>query len=257
MGVKKIIPAIDMKDGKVVKSVKFLGTRDVGDDPVAFAKKYCDDGADELAVLDIMASIEGRKTKLDIIGRMREAVNIPIAVSGGIRNLDDIGDAIAAGASKVAVSTAAVKDKSIIKQAAVKFGSEKIILVVDTKKNAAGKYTVYINGGIGGEDTGIELIDWVKEGERLGAGELLPTSMDADGVREGYDIELYELICGAVKIPVTASGGCGSLEHFAEVFQKTGVTAALAASVFHFGQFTSDQVKDYLREQGINVRRGM
>jgi len=254
MITKKIIPGIDMKDGKVVKSVKFLGTKDVGDDPVAFAKKYYEDGADELAILDIMASIEGRKTKLDIISRIKEIVSIPVAVSGGIRNLTDIEDALNAGASKVAVSTAAVKDKNIIKDAAVKFGSEKIILVVDTKKNKNGIYTVYINGGIGGEDTGIDLIEWVKEGERLGAGELLPTSMDTDGVRNGYDIELYNLICNAVKIPVTASGGCGKLEDFEEVFKKTNVSAALAASVFHFGQFTVKQVKEYLIDKGINVR---
>ena len=243
---KKIIPGIDMKNGKVVKSVKFLNTQEVGDDPVAFAKKYCEDGADELTVLDIMASIEGRKTKLDIVSRIREVINIPLAVSGGIRNLTDIKDALNAGASKVAVSTAAVKDKNIIKEAAVKFGSEKIILVVDTKKNKNGIYTVYINGGIGGEDTGIELAGWVKEAERLGAGEVLPTSLDTDGVREGYDIELYNLICDAVKIPVTASGGCGKLEDFAEVFAKTNVSAALAASVFHFGTLTVKQVKEYL-----------
>jgi cyclase len=253
MNEKKIIPAIDMKDGKVVKSVKFLGTKEVGDDPVAFAKKYCEDGADELAVLDIMASIEGRKTKLDIISRIREVINIPVAVSGGIRNLTDIEDALKAGASKVAVSTAAVKDKNIIKEAAVKFGSEKIILVADTKKNKDGKYTVYINGGTGGEDTGIDLIDWVKEAERLGAGELLPTSMDTDGVRGGYDIELYDLICNSVKIPVTASGGCGKLEDFAEIFQKTKVSGALAASVFHFGQLTVKQVKEYLMKKGVDV----
>lgn len=253
MSAKKIIPGIDIKNGKVVKSVKFLETKEVGDDPVAFARKYYEDGADELTILDIMASIEGRKTKLDIISRVREAVNIPIAVSGGIRNLIDIEDALNAGASKVAVSTAAVKDKNIIKEAAVKFGSEKIILVIDTKKNKSGKYTVYINGGIGGEDTGIDLIDWIKEAERLGAGELLPTSMDTDGVTGGYDIELYNIICGSVKIPVTASGGCGKLEDFAEVFKKTNVSAALAASVFHFGQFTVKQVKEYLIEQGITV----
>ena len=253
MNAKKIIPGIDMKDGKVVKSVKFLNTKNVGDDPVAFAKKYCEDGADELAVLDIMASIEGRKTKLDIISRIKEVVNIPVAVSGGIRNLSDIEDALNAGASKVAVSTAAVKDKNIIKEAAVKFGSEKIILVVDTKKNKNGIYTVYINGGIGGEDTDIELIGWVKEAARLGAGEVLPTSLDTDGVQGGYDIELYDLICNAVKIPVTASGGCGKLEDFAEIFQKTNASAALAASVFHFGTFTVKQVKEYLKDKGINV----
>ncbi|MCL1858255.1 MAG: imidazole glycerol phosphate synthase cyclase subunit [Oscillospiraceae bacterium] len=254
MNEKKIIPGIDIKNGKVVKSVKFLDTKEVGDDPVAFAKKYCDDGADELAVLDIMASIEGRQTRFDIIRQMREIINIPISVSGGIRNLTDIENALNAGASKVAVSTAAVKDKNLIKEAAVKFGSEKIILTIDTRKSNSGKYTVYINGGIGGEDTGIELIDWIKEAERLGAGELLPTSLDTDGVKGGYDIELYNLICNSVKIPVTASGGCGKLEDFLEIFQKTNVSAALAASVFHYGQFTVKQVKEYLSEKGINVR---
>ena len=244
--MKKIIPAIDMKNGKVVKSVKFQDTKEVGDDPVAFAKKYVNDGADELCVLDIMASIEGRKTKLDIIGRMRKEINIPICVSGGIRSIDDIDDALAAGASKVAVSTAAVKNKDIIKEAAGKFGSERIVLVVDTKKNHNGIYTVYINGGIGGEDTGIELIGWVKEAEQLGAGEILPTSMETDGMTGGYDIELYNLICDAVKIPVTASGGCGKLEDFKEVFDKTNVSAALAASVFHFGTLTVNDVKKYL-----------
>jgi len=204
-------------------------------------------------MLDIMASIEGRQTKLDIISRIKEVINIPLTVSGGIRNLDDIKDALNAGASKVAVSTAAVKDKNIIKEAAFKFGSEKIILVVDTKKNKSGVYTVYINGGIGGEDTGIELIGWVKEAEKLGAGEVLPTAMDTDGVRNGYDIELINLICNAVKIPVTASGGCGKLEDFAELFKKTNASAALAASVFHFGMFTVKQVKEYLTKQGINV----
>ena len=253
MNEKKIIPGIDIKNGKVVKSVKFLDTKEVGDDPVAFAKKYYNDGADELAVLDIMASIEGRQTRFDIISRIKDIVNIPVSVSGGIRNLTDIEDALNAGASKVAVSTAAVKDKNLIKEAAVKFGGEKIILVADTKKNNSGKYTVYINGGIGGEDTGIDLIDWVKEAERLGAGEVLPTSLDTDGVKGGYDIELYNLICNAVKIPVTASGGCGKLEDFAKIFQETNVSAALAASVFHYGQFTVNQVKEYLAGQGINI----
>jgi cyclase len=244
--LKKIIPCLDIKNGKVVKSVKFIGTKDIGDDPVEFAKRYCDDGADELTILDIMASIEGRKTKLDIINRITEVINIPLAVGGGIRNLTDIDDVLNAGASKVGINSAAIKDKSIIKDAAVKFGSEKIILAVDTKRNANGKYTIYANGGIGGEDTGIDLIDWVKEAERLGAGELLPTSIDTDGVTNGYDIELYNLICNAVKIPVTASGGCGKLEDFAEIFAKTNVTSALAASVFHFGTLTIRQVKEYL-----------
>jgi len=244
--MKKIIPCLDMKNGKVVKSVKFIGTKEIGDDPVEFAKKYCEDGADELTVLDIMASIEGRKTKLDIISRIKEVINIPLAVGGGIRNLTDIEDVLNAGASKVGINSAAIKDKNIIKEAAVKFGGEKIILAIDTKRNSGGKYTVYANGGIGGEDTGIDLIEWVKTAERFGAGELLPTSIDTDGAANGYDIELYNLICNAVKIPVTASGGCGRLEDFAEIFAKTNVTSALAASVFHYGMFTVKQVKEYL-----------
>jgi len=241
--MKKIIPCLDMKNGMVVKGVNFTEIKEVGD-PVELAKKYCNDGADELTILDITATIEGRKTKLDIIKKISEAINIPLAVGGGIRNLDDIEDVLNAGASKVGINTAAVKDKNIIKEAAVKFGSEKIILAADTKRANDGKYTVYINGGR--TDTGIDLIDWVKEAEQLGAGELLPTSIDTDGAANGYDIELYNLICDAVKIPVTASGGCGKLEHFAEIFAKTNVNAALAASVFHFGTFTIKQVKEYL-----------
>jgi len=241
--MKKIIPCLDMKDGKVVKGVNFVGIIDVGD-PVEFAIKYCDDGADELTMLDITATVESRKTKIDIISRVKKVIDIPLAVGGGVRNLTDIEDVLAAGADKVGINTAAVKDKNIIKEAAKKFGSEKIILAVDTKRKSDGKYTVYINGGR--DDTGIDLIEWVKEAEQLGAGELLPTSIDTDGMTGGYDIELYNLICNAVKIPVTASGGCGKLEDFHEVFSKTNVSAALAASVFHFGNFTVKDVKKYL-----------
>jgi len=241
--MKKIIPCLDMKDGMVVKGVNFVGIKEVGD-PVAFAKKYYEDGADELTILDITATVEGRKTKLEIIGRIKEVIKIPLAVGGGIRNLTDIEDVLAAGADKVGINTAAVKDKSIIKEAALKFGNDKIILAVDTKRQTSGRYTVYINGGR--DDTGIDLIDWVKEAEDLGAGELLPTSIDTDGMTGGYDIDLYNLICDAVKIPVTASGGCGQLEDFKEVFDKTNVSAALAASVFHFGTFTVKDVKKYL-----------
>ena len=241
--MKKIIPCLDMKDGMVVKGVNFVGIKEVGD-PVEFAKKYCEDGADELTVLDITATVEGRKTKLEIISRINEVINIPLAVGGGIRNLADIEDVLSFGADKVGINTTAVKDKSIIKEAAYKFGSEKIILAVDTKRQISSRYTVYINGGR--DDTGIDLIDWVKEAEELGAGELLPTSIDTDGMTGGYDIDLYNLICDAVKIPVTASGGCGKLEDFREVFDKTNVSAALAASVFHFGTFTVKDVKKYL-----------
>ena len=241
--MKKIIPCLDMKDGMVVKGVNFVGIKEVGD-PVAFAKKYYEDGADELTILDITATVEGRKTKLEIIGRIKEVIKIPLAVGGGIRNLTDIEDVLAAGADKVGINTAAVKDKSIIKEAALKFGNDKIILAVDTKRQTSGRYTVYINGGR--DDTGIDLIDWVKEAEDLGAGELLPTSIDTDGMTGGYDIDLYNLICDAVKIPVTASGGCGKLEDFKEVFDKTNVSAALAASVFHYGTFTVKDVKKYL-----------
>ena len=241
--MKKIIPCLDMKDGMVVKGVNFVGIKEAGD-PVEFAKKYCEDGADELTMLDITATVEGRKTKLDMIRRVKEVINIPLAVGGGVRNLSDIEDILNAGASKVGINTAAVKDKNIIKEAAVKFGSEKIILAVDVQRKNNGKYTVYINGGR--DDTGIDLIGWVKEAEWLGAGEVLPTSIDTDGMTDGYDIELYNLVCNAVKIPVTASGGCGKLEDFAEIFKRTNVNAALAASVFHFGMFTVRQVKEYL-----------
>ena len=241
--MKKIIPCLDMKDGMVVKGVNFVGIKEVGD-PVEFAKKYYDDGADELTLLDITATVEGRKTRLEIISRINEVINIPLAVGGGIRNLADIEDVLSFGADKVGINTTAVEDKSIIKEAAYKFGSEKIILAVDTKRQISGRYTVYINGGR--DDTGIDLIYWVKEAEELGAGELLPTSIDTDGMAGGYDIDLYNLICGAVKIPVTASGGCGKLEDFREVFDKTKVSAALAASVFHFGLLTVKDVKKYL-----------
>jgi len=241
--MKKIIPCLDFKNGMVVKGVNFVGIKEVGD-PLDLAKKYNDDGADELTMLDIAATVEGRKTKLEIIGRVKRVIGIPLSVGGGIRNLTDIDDVLSAGADKVGINTAAVKDKRLISEAAKKYGKEKIILAVDTKRRSNGKYTVYINAGR--DDTGIDLIDWVTEAERLGAGELLPTSIDTDGVTMGYDIELYNLICSAVSIPVTASGGCGKLEDFKEVFAKSNVSAALAASVFHFGTFTVREVKQYL-----------
>ena len=241
--MKKIIPCLDLKDGMVVKGVNFVGIREVGN-PLDLAKKYCEDGADELTMLDIAATVEGRKTKLEIIKCVKEVISIPLSVGGGIRNLADIEDVLAAGADKVGINTAAVKDKRIIIEAAKKFGGEKIILAVDTKRQSSGRYTVYINAGR--DDTGIDLIDWVKEAEQLGVGELLPTSIDTDGVTRGYDIDLYNLVCNAVKIPVTASGGCGKLEDFKEVFAKSNVSAALAASVFHFGTFTVRDVKRYL-----------
>ena len=243
--MKKIIPCLDMKDGMVVKGVNFVGIKEIGN-PVELAKKYCMDGADELTILDITATVEGRKTKLEIIGRIKNVITIPLAVGGGIRNIGDIEDVLAAGADKVGINTAAVKDKSILKDASRKFGSEKLILAVDTKRQASGIYTVYINGGR--DDTGIDLIDWVKEAEQLGVGELLPTSIDTDGMTKGYDIDLYNRICNAIKIPVTASGGCGKLEDFREVFTETKVSAALAASVFHFGTFTVKDVKQYLAQ---------
>ena len=241
--MKKIIPCLDVQNGMVVKGINFVGLKEVGD-PVEFAKKYCEDGADELTMLDITATLEGRKTKLEIIRRVKNVITIPLAVGGGIRNLADIQDVLTAGADKVGINTAAVKDKNILREAAIKFGSEKIILAVDTKRQSNGRYTVYINGGK--DDTGIDLIAWVKEAEQLGSGELLPTSIDTDGMTGGYDIGLYSLICNTVKIPVIASGGCGKLEDFKEIFDRTNVSAALAASVFHFGKCTVKEVKQYL-----------
>ncbi len=248
---KRIIPCLDVKDGRVVKGVNFVGLRDAGD-PVETAKFYNSQGADELVFLDITASSDQRKTITDVVERTAREVFMPLTVGGGIRTVEDFREILLAGADKVGVNSAAVLNKRIIADAADKFGSQCVVLANDAKKQPDGTFTVYINGGR--KDMGIDAVEWAKEGERLGAGEILLTSMDADGTKNGFDIELTRAICEAVNIPVIASGGGGSCQHFADVFTETGCDAALAASLFHFRELSVREVKEYLRDRGIPVR---
>ena len=249
--IKKIIPCLDTKDGYVVKGINFVNIKELGD-PVEFAKKYEADGADELVLLDISATVEGRKTYLDIIEKTSAAINIPLAVGGGITSLEDFEKVINSGASKASINSAAIKNPEIITEISEKFGKEKLIVAIDVIKNNDGKYNVVINGG--NIDTGIDVIEWSKKVEELGAGEILLTSKDTDGVKDGYDIELTALVSDAVSIPVTASGGCGKIEDFLEVFTKTNAANALAASMFHYNVLTVKEIKEYLNENNIPVR---
>ena len=251
MLAKRIIPCLDVRDGRVVKGVNFVNIRDAGD-PVELAKYYSDQGADEIVFLDITATHEARKTVADVVQRTAEQVFVPLTVGGGIRTLDDFRDLLRAGADKISVNSAAVKDPTLIARAAERFGSQCVVLAIDARKNPDGSFEVVIAGGR--IPTGKELIEWAKEGERLGAGEILLTSMDADGTKAGFDLEMTKAVANAVRIPVIASGGCGSLAHFAQVFEETDCDAALAASLFHFGELTVPQVKDYLRAHNIPVR---
>ena len=248
---KRIIPCLDVKDGRVVKGVNFVGLRDAGD-PVESAKFYNTQGADELVFLDITASSDKRKTIVDVVERTAREVFMPFTVGGGIRTVDDFREMLLAGADKVAVNSAAVLNKRIIADAADKFGSQCVVLAIDAKRCADGHFTVYINGGR--KDMGIDAIEWAKEAERLGAGELLVTSMDTDGTKNGFDIELTKAVADSVNIPVIASGGGGNVQHFADIFKESGCDAALAASLFHFRELTVREVKEYLKESGIPVR---
>jgi cyclase len=252
MLTKRIIPCLDVNMGRVVKGINFVNLKDVGD-PVEIAQYYNEQGADELVFLDITATHEGRRNMIDVIQRTAEKVFIPLTVGGGIRNIDDFRDTLRAGADKISVNSSAVRDKSIVKDAAIKFGSQCVVVAVDARmREDKSGWNVVINGGR--IDTGMDAIKWVKEVESLGAGEILLTSMDADGTKNGYDISLTEAVCDAVNIPVIASGGCGTLEHFYDVFNKTSVDAALAASLFHYRELTIDQVKNYLKSKNVSVR---
>lgn len=248
---KRIIPCLDVKDGRVVKGVNFVGLRDAGD-PVESAKFYNSQGADELVFLDITASSDKRKTITDVVERTAREVFMPLTVGGGIRTVEDFREILLAGADKVAVNSAAVLNPRIIADAADKFGSQCVVLALDAKRRADGGFTVYINGGR--KDMCLDAVEWAAEAERLGAGELLVTSMDTDGTKNGFDIELTKAICDRVNIPVIASGGGGSVAHFSDVFKKTGCDAALAASLFHFRELTVREVKEYLRGEGVPVR---
>lgn len=251
MLAKRIIPCLDVRDGKVVKGINFVGIKEVGD-PVELAKQYSDSGADEIVFLDITASHEGRTTMLDVVRRTAEVVFVPLTVGGGIRTIDDVRDTLRAGSDKVGINSAAVRNPELINEAAKLFGRQCIVAAVDAKRVDDGSWHVVINGGR--IDTGKDLLEWVQELEERGAGEILLTSMDADGTKAGYDLEMTKAVCDLVNIPVIASGGAGSVDDFADVFAATGCDAALAASLFHYGELTIDEVKDAMRARGIPAR---
>lgn len=253
MLAKRIIPCLDVTGGRVVKGTNFVNLRDAGD-PVDLAAFYDKEGADELVFLDITASSDGRATMLDVVRRTAEEAFIPFTVGGGIRTIDDIRVMLAAGADKVSVNTAAVNNPDLISEGANKFGSQCIVLAVDAKRaGEPGKWEVYIHGGR--TPTGIDALEWIKKAEQLGAGEILLTSMDGDGTKDGYDIELTRAVAELVNIPVIASGGVGNLEHIREGLVEGKADAALAASIFHFGEYTIRETKQYLNEKGVVVRQ--
>ena len=251
MYTKRIIPCLDVKGGRVVKGTNFVGLRDAGD-PVELARRYDLERCDELVFLDITASNEQRDTIVDVAKSCASQVFIPFTIGGGIRTTDDMRKMLKAGADKTSVNSAAVKNPDIIRQGAEKFGRQCIVLAVDARKCGEDKWEVYVNGGR--TPTGIDVIEWVKRGTELGAGEILLTSMDADGTKDGYDIPLTRAVSEAVNVPVIASGGAGKLEHFYDVLTLGKADAVLAASVFHYGQFTVREVKDYLKSRGVEVR---
>ena len=251
MHTKRIIPCLDVKNGRVVKGTNFVSLRDAGD-PVELAAFYDREMADELVFLDITASSDGRSTMVDVVRRTASQVFIPFTVGGGIRSVEDIRTMLHAGADKVSLNTAAVKNPALIADGAKSFGRQCIVLAVDAKRSGPGRWEVYINGGR--TPTGLDVLEWIKQGVDLGAGEILLTSMDCDGTKDGYDNELNRAVSEMVAVPVIASGGAGRLEHFAEALTQGKADAVLAASVFHYGEFSIRQTKEYLRDNGIEVR---
>lgn len=250
MLAKRIIPCLDIDKGRVVKGINFENIIDAGD-PVENAIFYNDNYADEIVFLDITASYEERKTLVDVVRRVADNISIPFTVGGGIRTVEDMRELLLAGADKVSINTTAVKNPTIISEGAYRFGSQCIVVAIDAKR-VGEQYRVFIKGGR--EDTGLDAIEWAIKVEELGAGEILLTSIDTDGTKDGYDIELTKAVSEAVKIPVIASGGAGKMEHFLEVFKKTNCSAALAASVFHFREISIKELKLFLKSNGINVR---
>ena len=251
MLAKRIIPCLDVRDGKVVKGINFVGIKEVGD-PVECAAMYDEQGADEIVFLDITATHEGRGTMLEVVRNTAKKVFVPLTVGGGIKTIDDFRDTLRAGADKVSINSSAVRNPNLISEAADIFGNQCVVVAIDAKRNTDGRFTVVVNGGR--IDMGIDAIEWAKKAEQLGAGEILLTSMDTDGTKNGFDIELLNAVCNVVKIPVIASGGCGKLEHFSEVFEQSKASAALAASLFHYKELTVSQVKQQLKEHNIPVR---
>jgi cyclase len=251
----KIIPCLDVKDGRVVKGVNFVNLRDARD-PVEAAEAYCREGADELVFLDIFATVQNRKTRLEWVKKVADVVTIPFAVGGGIGSLEDMTALINLGVDKVSINTAAVRNPELITEAAKQFGKGRLVVAIDGKKNPPGtghlRLEVVVKSGT--ESTGLEIVDWAKRVEELGAGEILLTSRDADGTKEGYDLEMTRAVAEAVTIPVTASGGAGKLEHLYQAVTEAKAAAVLAASIFHFGEISIPEAKKYLKERGIPVR---
>jgi cyclase len=251
---KRIIPCLDVKDGRVVKGVQFVGLRDAGD-PVEAAIAYDAQGADELTFLDITASSDKRGIILDVVARTAASVFMPVTVGGGVRTTEDIRNLLNAGADKVSINTAAVDDPDFVTRGAQRFGSQCIVVAIDARRvawSSPQRWEVYTHGGRNA--TGIDVIEWAQRMQRNGAGEILLTSMDCDGTKNGYDLELTRAVSDAVQIPVIASGGVGNLEHIKDGFTKGGASAALAASIFHFREYTIAECKEYLRRQGVEVR---
>jgi len=255
MNVVRIIPCLDVKDGRVVKGINFVNLRDARD-PVEATEAYCREGADELVFLDIFATVESRKTRFEWVKKVCEVVTVPFAVGGGIASLEDMQSLFDLGVSKVSINTAAVRTPELIRASSNKFGKEKLVVAIDGRKNPAGtglpRLEVVVKSG--SESTGMDVVDWAKRVEALGAGEILLTSKDADGTKEGYDLEMTRAVAEAVNIPVIASGGAGKLEHLYEAVTIGKASAVLAASIFHFGEISISQAKDYLAEKGISVR---
>ncbi len=247
---KRIIPCLDIKDGRTVKGINFIDIKDAGD-PIELAKKYILEGADELVFLDITATNEKRKTLVVLVEKIAKEINIPFTVGGGINTVEDAATIIKAGADKISINSAAVKNPLLIKEIAERFGSQAVVVAVDTKFEN-NDWFVYVNGGK--VAAGITTIDWVKQAEQLGAGEILLTSMNNDGTKKGFAVDITNAVSTTINIPVIASGGAGTMEHFKDVFQQTKATGALAASIFHFGEIPIPVLKQYLKEQNINIR---
>ena len=252
MFTKRIIPCLDVNNGRVVKGVNFVDLRDAGD-PVSVGAAYGKAGADELVFLDITASSDARATKIDMVRRVAETVFIPFTVGGGIRTIEDFRLVLREGADKVSVNSAAIQNPSLVSDAAMKFGSQCVVVAIDAKRRADGSgWNIYKNGGR--VDMGIDAVEWAIKADELGAGEILLTSMDCDGTKNGYDIELTKIISENVSIPVIASGGAGKLEHFRDAFTEANADAVLAASLFHYKELEIKEVKEYLKKEGISVR---
>ena len=256
MNVVRIIPCLDVKGGRVVKGINFVNLRDARD-PVEAAEAYCREGADELVFLDIFATVESRKTRFEWVKKVCEVVTVPFAVGGGISSLEDMQTLFDLGVSKVSINTAAVRNPELIREASRTFGKERLVVAIDGRKNPPGaslpRLEVVVKSG--SEPTGVDIVDWAKRVEKLGAGEILLTSKDADGTKEGYDLEMTRAVAEAVSIPVTASGGAGKLEHLYEAITIGKASAVLAASIFHFGEISIPEAKRYLKEKGIPVKK--